>query len=543
MSAKDIFYSTEARDKMMIGVDKLANAVKVTLGPKGRNVVLDKLYSGPRSTKDGVSVAREIFLSDRFENVGAQLLKQVALKSMDLAGDGTTTSTVLAQAIMKAGLKAVTEGANPMDLKRGIDLAVAAVVEDLKKHSKPLETSEEIMQIATISANSDSEIGKFITDAYEAMGREGQVSIVEGRKLTTDLEIVTGITFDSGYVEPYFINNFQKNTCEFNDALIFFYEKDLTQAAQIDEVLKLAFSMGKPMLVIANDVKGSAVSLLVANTRNKVYASCAVKAPAYDKYRTELMSDMALLTGANFLPSAAGTRLDKHINPQLFGTADKVIVSNDKTIIIGGHGNEYKIAEKKQSLLKILKELDNSHDIDPNYRSHIVQRLRNFNGTAVIRVGGNTDVEMKERYDRFDDALHATKAALSEGILPGGGTALVKGMTILNNLNSVNLDVKKGITIVLNALSSPFLQIASNAGITFIDEDIKDIKINYNFGYDAQNGVYGDMLEMGIVDPTKVVRVALEGAASVAGIMLTTEAIVTYAEQPQAAQSFSVPIQ
>lgn len=539
MSAKDIHFGSEARNEMMAGVDMLANTVKVTLGPKGRTVVLDKLYSGPRSTKDGVSVAREIYLPDRFKNIGAQLLKQVAMKSMDLAGDGTTTSTVLAQAMMHEGMKAVVSGANPMDLKRGMDLAVEAVVEDLKAHSKPIETSAEIMQIATISANGDKDIGKFITESFDKMGRDGAVSIVEGRKLTTDLDLVTGITIDNGYVDSHFINNYQKNTCELNDVHVFIYEKDLTQAAMIDKLYTLAYNLGKPLLVIANVIKGSALTLLVAN--QKTYASCAVNAPAYDKYRTELMEDMALLTGANFLPSAGGTRLDDHINPELFGTATRVIVSNDRTIIIGGGGNEKLIEDKKVSLIKILKDLDDSHDIDPDYRAHIVRRLQNFKGTAIIRVGGSTPVEMKERYDRYDDALHATKAALAEGILPGGGTALVRAISVVDALSPTNQDVATGVSIIRKALAAPFIQIAANGGVTVSEKDLDGEE--YAYGYNAQENTYGNMLDLGIVDPTKVVRVALEGASSVASIMLTTEAIVTYFETPVGPQTFAVPMQ
>lgn len=538
MNTKDIHYGSEARNKMMAGVDKLANAVKVTLGPKGRNVVLDKIYSEPRSTKDGVSVAREISLPDRCENIGAQLLKQVALKSMDLAGDGTTTSTVLAQAMMHEGMQAVASGCNPMDLKRGMDLAVEAVVDDLKAHSKPLETSEEIMQVATISANGDKDIGRFITNAFNKMGRDGAVSIVEGRKLNTDSDFVTGITFDSGYVESKFINNYQKNTCELSDVHVFIYEKDLTQAPMIDQLYKLAFSLGRPLLIIANEIKGSALTLLIANL--KTYESCAVKAPAYDKYRTDLLEDMALLTGANFLPAAAGTRLDEHVNPQLFGTATRVIVSNDKTIIVGGGGDATLIEEKKLSLIKILKDLDESHDVDPAYRAHIVQRLQNFKGTAIIRVGGATPVEMKERYDRYDDALHATKAALAEGILPGGGTALVRAIAAVDALSPTNPDVALGVSIIRKSLAAPFIQIAANAGITVSEKDLDGS--DYAHGYNAQENTYGNMLELGIIDPTKVVRVAIEGAASVAGIMLTTEAMITYFEAPTAPQQFAVPI-
>jgi chaperonin GroEL len=540
MNAKDIYYASEARDKMMAGVDKLANAVKVTLGPKGRNVVIDKIYSGPRSTKDGVSVAREVFLSDRFENMGAQLLKQVALKAMDVAGDGTTTSTVLAQAMMHEGIKAVSSGINPMDLKRGIDLAVSAVVDDLKKNSKPIQSSDEILQIATVSANGDADIGNFINDAYKEMGREGQVSIVEGSKLITSLDITNGIILNNGYIEPQFINNFQKNTCEFTNALVYFYEKDFYKAEEFYVFLKTASETGKNLLLVANDVKGSAVSFMVENVRQKRYACCAVRAPSFDKYRTELMEDMALLTGATFIPNSAGGRIDTQISADMFGEADRVIVSHDKTVIVGGKGNPVLIAQKKEYLLKILKDLDNSHDVDPTYRAHIVQRLQNFNGMAVIRVGGSTEVEMKERYDRYDDALHATKAALAEGILPGGGTALVRALAVVDALSPTNPDVAAGVSIVRKSLAAPFIQIAANAGVTVSEKDLDGGE--YVHGYNAQEDVYGNMLEFGIIDPTKVVRVALEGAASVAGIMLTTEAMITYAEIPTAPQTLTMPI-
>lgn len=540
MSAKNIIFANEARTKMMAGVDKLADAVKVTLGPKGRNVSIERISTGlPRMTKDGVTVARSIVLPDREENQGAQYLRGVSEKSMELSGDGTTTSTVLAQAILREGMKAFSNNVNPMDLKRGIDYAVAAVVDDIKKHSRPIENSEQILQIATVSANGDVDIGNFINDAYTKMGRQGQVSILEGKKIKTEVDSVTGISFDSGYIGPYFINNHEKNTCELKDALVFFYEKDLYKDTQIVEILKLADRLGKPLLIVANDIKGSAITIMVNNKQS--LESCAVKAPVLNRYRSELLADMALLTGAVFQESAAGKWLDINVCPEMFGTADKIIVSNQRTIIVGGHGDEKAIEDKKIALLNVLKELDESHDIDQEYRESILQRLQNFNGTAIIRVGGSTEVEMKERYDRFDDALHATKAALAEGILPGGGTALVRAMAAVDAIIPTNADVATGISIIRKALPVPFIQIAANAGIEVSEKDLEGF--DYEYGYDAQNNVYGNMLDMGILDPTKVVRVALEGAASVAGIMLTTEAMITYADiQMPGGQTFSMPM-
>lgn len=527
MSAKDIQYSDDARNKMMEGVNKLANAVKVTLGPKGRNVIIDRPYSGPRSTKDGVTVAREIFLQDRCENVGAQFMKQVAMKTFDLAGDGTTTSTVLAQAIMKEGNKAIGRGINPMDLKRGIDLAVTAVVSDLKQHSRPINGSEDIMRVALISANGDKEIAKNITEAFEKQGVDGFVNIIEGRKLTTELDFVTGIKFDGGYVSPYFVNK-DNNTWEYEDCHIFYYEKKFQKAEGLEPLLAEAFKLGRPLLVIADDVVGGAVALQIANHQQKRFSSCSVKAPSFHEHRTLLLKDMITITGGELIGIAEGKALPNHIKPSIFGRAKKVIVSKDHTLIIDGDGDKNKIEARKIMLENLLKEANNSQDDQKEHIAQLKERLTYFKGMAVIRVGGTTELEMKERYDFYDDALCATKAAIAEGILPGGGIALLKSISVLDDLRGENEDVNAGIRIIRDSLSAPCAQIAANAGIVGVSEAIRaNTTSDYNYGYDAQKDVYGDMMEMGIIDPTKVIRSALEDAASVAGIMITTEAMIT----------------
>lgn len=536
MNAKDIQYSDDARNKMMEGVNKLANAVKVTLGPKGRNVIIDKPYSGPRSTKDGVTVAREVFLQDRCENVGAQFMKQVAMKTFDMAGDGTTTSTVLAQAIMKEGNKAIGRGINPMDLKRGIDIAVAAVVDDIKQHSRPIEGPEDIMHVALISANGDEEVAKNITEAFKRQGTDGFVNIVESKKVKTELDFVTGIKFEGGYVSPYFVNN-NNNTWEYEDCHIFYYEKKFIKADGLEPLLAEAFKLGRPLLVIADDVIGGAVALQIANHQQKRFSSCSVKAPSFHEHRTLLLKDMITITGGDLVGAAEGKALLNHIKPAIFGKAKKVIVSKDHTIIIEGSGDQDKIDARKLMLENLLKEAYDSHDDQREYIAQLKERLTYFKGMAVIRVGGTTELEMKERYDFYDDALCATKAAIAEGILPGGGIALLRSRAVLKEIKHENPDVMAGINIIQDALLAPCMQIADNAGV-----DAKDIvrllldKPDYNYGYDALNGVYKEMMEAGIIDPTKVVRCALEDAASIAGIMITTEAMITDMVQDNAPQ-------
>ena len=549
MSAKDILYSTEAREKVMIGVDKLANIVKVTLGPKGRNVIIDKLYSGPRSTKDGVTVAKEVTLKDRYENVGAQLVKQVAIKSGELAGDGTTTSTVLAQAIMREGQKAIASGVNPMDLKRGIEMAAAGVVAHLKLNSKPVESSEQIRQIATISANGDTDIGDMITNAFDQVGRNGQVNIMEGRKLVTELEVMTGLNVNAGYALNYFINNPDKSTCELNDCFVLFSEAKFLKEDQIRPLIEYGFTVGHPLLIVANDVDGAAVSLMVHNKNKGVYQSCAIRIPYHQKYTPILLEDMSIICGGKYMSKADGDILAKHIptpkeiasgaRTPVFGKAMKVIVGHDKATIINGGGDPELVALHKESIKQVLKDLDDSHTVDEEYRKHLVERLSLFDGIAVIRIGGTTELEMKERYDRYDDSLCATRAAIQEGVLPGGGVALVRATSILDTMHSSNEDIQTGIKIMRKALLAPFIQIAANAGVSLTEKDIESG--NYNHGYNAQNDSYGDMIKLGIIDPTKVVRIAIENAASVAGMILTTEGLITFAEDvnlPNGPQQF-----
>ena len=549
MNSKEIIYAEDARQRIMEGIDKLANAVKVTLGPKGRNVIIDKYYSGPRSTKDGVTVAKEIFLPNRFENIGAQLVKQVAMKAMDLAGDGTTTATVLAQAIVKEGLKSIGNGVNPMDLKRGIDIAVGAVIQDLKNHSKPIVDDEEIFQIATISANGDKDIGRNITEAFSKTGRDGLVTVMEGKKLTTELEVVNGISFDNGYLSPYFAKgaNFaesQNMECVLDDPIIFFYEQEFKQDRKIEKLLITAHEMRRPLLVIAHDVVGGALALMIANVNSKRYQSCAVRAPSFGDYRTNLFEDMAILTGGKLIAIAEGNQLDKHLAPSVFGKAKKAIITRDRTLIVDGEGDPALIEERIKFVQKNMEEASNDPTVSEEYKAHLRERLANLKGMAVIRVGGSTNIEMKERYDRYDDALHATKAAIDEGILPGGGIALLKSAAILSDLKDENEDVLNGIRIVQKALAYPCTQIAANAAVNGVVEKIVDK--DYAFGFDAQKKLYGNMFEMGIIDPTKVVRSALEGAASIASIMLTTEAVITDLEAPDpmagVPQTFSIPV-
>ena len=529
MNSKEIAYSTEAREKMMKGIDKLANAVKVTLGPKGRNVIIDKLYSGPRSTKDGVTVARDIFLKDPFENIGAQLVKQVSLKTSEIAGDGTTTATVLAQSLMREGIKALSSGINPMDLKRGIDIAISAVIADLKVHSKPIALKDEIYQISKISANGDDEIAAIITRAFDKVGKHGMISISETNRPRTELEIVNGILINNGYLEPLFVNK-ENLTCEYEDAHILFYEQRLSTREGMEPILGYAYgNLKTPLLIVADDVLGEALSMQINNVIQKRYHSCSIKAPSYHHYRMEILDDMCILTGGNLVPISSGDQLKNNIKKEIFGRAGKIIISKDKTLILDGKGDPELISKRKILLENKLKELDSNYNIDKEYRQHIYNRLQNFAGVAVIYVGGTTDVEMKERYDRYDDSLNATRAALEEGILPGGGIALFKSAQILNNLSNDNSDIDAGIKIVKRALSAPLLQIAYNAGKTGVENNLNNT--DYNFGYDAQKDIYIDMIDQGIVDPTKVVRCALEDAASVAGILITTESIITNDEE------------
>lgn len=535
MHPKDILYAEVARDTMMRGVNKLANAVKVTLGPKGRNVVFERHWKFPLITKDGVTVAKEIFLSDHIENMGAQMLKKVAIATSEVAGDGTTTATVLAQAIIQEGIKAVAAGMNPMDLKRGIDLAVAAVIEELKSHAIPVSTTNEIFNIATISANGDTEIGAILSSAFEAVGREGVITFTEGRSAKTQLEIVNGIQLEEGFISPFFATNEQKMICELHNPLIFLHEGNYTSIPKLGPLAKLAIDANRPLLIIANDVSDEALATLVNNVRKGVIQVCCVKAPLIGAERRDLFNDIAICTGGKFIPLESGQRHDKseNINMSVFGTAEKVTISKSKTTILKGAGDKDKIATHVENLKKQLEVLTESDVLQADAENHLRNRLCNFNGMAVIRVGGKTDIEVKERKDRVEDAMYATRAAIQEGILPGGGITLIKALKVVEALKTDNEDIRAGIRIIAKALPVPCMQIANNSGEKG-DSIVEMLKnSDYNHGFDAQTGTYIDMILGGIIDPLKVVRIALEDAASIAGLMITTEVMIADANQPQ----------
>jgi chaperonin GroEL len=527
MTAKDVRFSVDARDRMLRGVDILANAVRVTLGPKGRNVVLDKSYGAPRITKDGVTVAKEIELEDKFENMGAQMVREVASKSSDFAGDGTTTATVLAHAIVREGAKSVAAGMNPMDLKRGIDLAVEAVVEDLKKNSKKVTSNEEIAQVGTISANGDSEIGKFLADAMKKVGNEGVITVEEAKSLETELEVVEGMQFDRGYISPYFITNADKMRVEMEDPYIFIYEKKLSGLQEFLPLLEAVVQASKPLVIIAEDVEGEALATLVVNKLRGGLKVAAVKAPGFGDRRKAMLEDIAILTGAQAISDDLGIKLDK-VTLNMLGRAKKVVIEKENTTIVSGAGKKADIEARISQIKVQIEETTSDYDTEK-----LQERLAKLaGGVAVIRVGGATETEVKERKDRVDDAMHATRAAVEEGILPGGGVALLRAVDALKRVKTDNEDQKHGIDIVRKALSSPARQIALNAG-----EDGSVIvgkileKDQYSFGFDAQNGEYGNLVTKGIIDPTKVVRAALQNAASIAGLLITTEAMV--AERPK----------
>jgi chaperonin GroEL len=526
MTAKDVRFSVDARDRMMHGIDILANAVRVTLGPKGRNVVLDKSYGAPRITKDGVTVAKEIELEDKFENMGAQMVREVASKSSDFAGDGTTTATVLAHAIVREGAKSVAAGMNPMDLKRGIDLAVEAVVEDLKKNSKKVTSNEEIAQVGTISANGDSEIGKFLADAMKKVGNEGVITVEEAKSLETELEVVEGMQFDRGYISPYFITHADKMRVEMDDPYLLIYEKKLSGLQELLPLLEAVVQTSKPLVIIAEDVEGEALATLVVNKLRGGLKVAAVKAPGFGDRRKAMLEDIAILTGAQAISEDLGIKLDK-VTLSMLGRAKKVTIEKENTTIVSGAGKKADIEARVAQIKAQIEETTSDYD-----REKLQERLAKLaGGVAVIRVGGATEVEVKERKDRVDDAMHATRAAVEEGILPGGGVALLRAVEALKRVKTENEDQKHGIEIVRKALSWPARQIAINAG-----EDGSVIvgkileKDQYNFGFDAQNSEYGNLVTKGIIDPTKVVRAALQNAASIAGLLITTEAMV--AERP-----------
>jgi chaperonin GroEL len=527
MAAKEVKFAVEARDKMLHGIDTLAHAVRVTLGPKGRNVVLDKAFGAPRITKDGVTVAKEIELADKFENMGAQMVREVASKTSDQAGDGTTTATVLAHAIVKEGAKAVAAGMNPMDLKRGVDLAVEAVVEDIKKNSKKVTSNEEIAQVGTISANGDAEIGRFLADAMKRVGNEGVITVEEAKSLETELEVVEGMQFDRGYVSPYFVTNAEKMRVEMEDPYILIYEKKLSALQELLPLLEAVVQAGKPLLIIAEDVEGEALATLVVNKLRGGLKVAAVKAPGFGDRRKAMLEDIAILTGGTMVSADLGIKLE-NVTISMLGRAKKVMIDKENTTIVGGVGKKSDIQARIAQIKAQIEETTSDYD-----REKLQERLAKLaGGVAVLRVGGATEVEVKERKDRVDDAMHATRAAVEEGILPGGGVALLRASEVLKKIRTHNDDQKTGVEIVRKALSWPARQIALNAG-----EDGSVVvgkileKDQYNYGFDAQSGEYVNMMSKGIIDPTKVVRAALQGAASVAGLLITTEAMV--AEVPK----------
>jgi chaperonin GroEL len=527
MAAKDVKFGVDARDRMLHGVDILANAVRVTLGPKGRNVVLDKSFGAPRMTKDGVTVAKEIELEDKFENMGAQMVREVASKSSDFAGDGTTTATVLAQAIVKEGSKAVAAGMNPMDLKRGIDLAVEAVVADLKKNSKNVTSNEEIAQVGTISANGDVEIGKFLADAMKKVGNEGVITVEEAKSLETELEVVEGMQFDRGYISPYFVTNAEKMRAEMDDAYILIYEKKLSGLQELLPLLEAVVQTSKPLVIVAEDVEGEALATLVVNKLRGGLKVVAVKAPGFGDRRKAMLEDIAILTGGQAISEDLGIKLDK-VTVDMLGRAKKVMIEKENTTIVNGAGKKAAIEARISQIKAQIEETTSDYD-----KEKLQERLAKLaGGVAVIRVGGATEVEVKERKDRVDDAMHATRAAVEEGVLPGGGVALLRAAEALKRVRTQNDDQKTGVDIVRKALSWPARLIATNAGEdgSIIVGKILE-KDQYGFGFDAQNGEYVNLVSKGIIDPTKVVRAALQNAASIAGLLITTEAMV--AERPK----------
>jgi chaperonin GroEL len=531
MAAKDIKFDTDARDRMLRGVNTLANAVKVTLGPKGRNVVLDKSFGAPRITKDGVTVAKEIELDDKFENMGAQMVKEVASRTNDEAGDGTTTATVLAQAIVREGTKSVAAGMNPMDLKRGIDLAVKKVVSELTSASRPVSDSAEVAQVGTISANGEESIGSQIADAMQKVGNEGVITVEENKGLETETDVVEGMQFDRGYLSPYFVTNADKMTTELEDALILLHEKKLSSLQPMVPLLETVIQSGKPLVIVAEDVDGEALATLVVNKLRGGLKIAAVKAPGFGDRRKAMLQDLAILTGGQVISEDLGMKLE-NVGMDMLGTAKKISITKDETTIVDGAGEK---AESEARVAQIRGQIEEtSSDYD---REKLQERLAKLaGGVAVIRVGGNSEVEVKERKDRVDDALNATRAAVQEGVIVGGGVALIQAGNALTKLKGGNSDQNAGIAIVKRALEAPLRQIAENAGV---DGAVVAGKIRESsdkaFGFNAQTEEYGDMFKFGVIDPTKVVRTALEDAASIAGLLITTEAMVADKPAPAAA--------
>ena len=527
MAAKDVKFSQDARDRMLRGVDILAEAVKVTLGPKGRNVVLEKSFGAPRVTKDGVTVAKEIELEDKFENMGAQMVKEVASKTSDVAGDGTTTATVLAQAIVKEGAKAVAAGANPMDLKRGIDQAVHAIVEQLKSKSKKVTNNEEIAQVGTVSANGDTEIGKMIAEAMDKVGKEGVITVEEAKSMETELDVVEGMQFDRGYISPYFITNAEKMVAELEEPYILIHEKKLASLQPLLPLLEAVVQTGKPLLIIAEEVEGEALATLVVNKLRGGLKVAAVKAPGFGDRRKAMLEDIAILTVGTMVSEDLGIKLE-NVTLNMLGRAKRVRIEKENTTIIDGAGKKKDIEGRINQIKAQIEETTSDYD-----KEKLQERLAKLaGGVAIIKVGGSTEVEVKERKDRVEDALHATRAAVEEGVVPGGGVALLRAAKALDELKTENDDQKIGINVVRKALSWPARLIAINAGD---DGSVVVGKIlerqTYSFGYNAQTGEYGDLTSQGVIDPTKVVRNALQGAASIAGLLITTEAMV--AERPK----------
>ena len=527
MAAKDVKFSTEARARMLAGVDTLADAVKVTLGPKGRNVVLDKAFGAPRITKDGVTVAKDIELSDKFENMGAQMVKEVASRTADEAGDGTTTATVLAQAIVKEGAKAVAAGMNPMDLKRGVDLAVTDVVAAIEKSSKRVNTSGEIAQVGTISANGDSEVGEMIAQAMERVGNEGVITVEEAKGLDTELDVVEGMQFDRGYTSPYFITNADKMTCDLENPFVLIHEKKLSGLQPLLPVLEQIVQSGRPLLIIAEDIEGEALATLVVNKLRGGMKVAAVKAPGFGDRRKAMLEDIAILTDGQVISEDLGIKLE-NVSMDMLGTAKRINITKEETTIVEGAGKKKEIQGRCAQIRAQIEDTTSDYD-----REKLQERLAKLaGGVAVIRVGGATEVEVKERKDRVDDALHATRAAVEEGVVAGGGAALLYAAKVLDKTQPGNDDQKVGIDIVRRALQTPLRQIAENAGEdgAVVAGKLSESK-DKSYGFDAQNGKYTDMFKAGIIDPAKVVRTALQDAASVAGLLITTEAMV--AEKPE----------
>jgi chaperonin GroEL len=527
MSAKVVEFGVEARDKMLRGVDILANAVKVTLGPKGRNVVLDKSFGAPRITKDGVTVAKEIELEDKFENMGAQMVREVASRASDVAGDGTTTATVLAATIVKEGAKSVAAGMNPMDLKRGIDLAVEAIVEHLKANSKKVTSNAEIAQVGTISANGDKEIGAFLARAMEKVGNEGVITVEEAKSLETELDIVEGMQFDRGYISPYFVTNADKMRVEMDDAYILIYEKKLSGLQELLPLLEAVVQTSKPLVIVAEDVEGEALATLVVNKLRGGLKVAAVKAPGFGDRRKAMLQDIAILTGGQAISEDLGIKLES-VTLAMLGRAKKVMIDKENTTIVNGAGKKKDIEDRISQIKAQIEETTSDYD-----KEKLQERLAKLaGGVAVIRVGGASEIEVKERKDRVDDAMHATRAAVEEGILPGGGVALLRATEALKTIRTQNDDQKTGVDIVRKAIQAPARQIATNAGAegSIIVGKILE-NAQYAYGFDAQSGEYGNLVQKGIIDPTKVVRTAIQNAASVAGLLITTEAMI--AEAPK----------